>query len=397
MTEFTTRAIHDGQQPDPTTGSVIPPLHLTSTFIQDGIGNLRSGYEYSRSGNPTRTNLQTTLASLEGGAGALAFASGLAAEDTLLRAVLRPGDTIAISGDAYGGTYRLIDQVHANWGISNVVVDPADLDALRASLLESSAKVLWVETPSNPLLRVFDIAAVAEIAHEAGAKLVVDNTFATPYLQQPLALGADIVVHSLTKYLGGHSDVVGGAIIVRDEALVEPLAFLQNAAGGAISPFDAWLVSRGIKTLGARMNVHSDNAEAIVAAIEGHPAVSHVLYPGLAGHPGHEIAARQQRRFGGMISLRLHGGPAAARALSEGTSIFTLAESLGGVESLIEYPSAMTHASVEGTALQVPNDLVRLSVGIEDADDLIADLVDVLDRIAAESGATTREGAEVIV
>lgn len=383
MTEFNTRAIHDGQTPDPTTGAVIPPLYLTSTFKQDGIGGLREGYEYSRSGNPTRTALQDTLASLEGGTHAFAFASGLAAEDTLLRATLVPGEKILVGNDAYGGTYRLINRVHGEWGITNLTVDFTDLDAVRAAVATHAPRVLWVETPSNPLLRIVDIAAVAEIAQASGAFLVVDNTFATPSLQQPLALGADVVVHSLTKYLGGHSDVVGGAVIVRDANLAEHIGFLQNAVGAVAAPFDSWLVSRGLKTLGVRIDRHSDNAEAIVEAIAQHPAVEAVLYPGLPSHPGHEIAARQMRRFGGMVSVLLRGGEAAARQLVETTTLFTLAESLGGVESLIEYPAAMTHASVAGTALEVPANLVRISVGIEDARDLIADLTAALDVLPA--------------
>lgn len=384
MTGFSTRAIHDGNPHDPGTGAVIPPLHLTSTFVQDGVGKLRSEYEYSRSGNPTRTALQQNLASLELGAAAYAFASGLAGEDALIRAHTRPGDTIVIGNDAYGGTYRLIDQVFGQWGINNRAVDFTDLDAVRAAVAETKPKLLWVETPSNPLLRITDIAAVAEIAHDAGALLVVDNTFATPYLQQPIAFGADFVVHSLTKYLGGHSDAVGGAVIVREEALGEPIAFLQNAAGSALSPFDSWLFSRGIKTLAARMRAHSDNAEAVVAAIAEHPAVSRIHYPGLESHPGHELAAKQQRRFGGMVSLQVHGGADAARTLVESTRVFQLAESLGGVESLIELPAVMTHASVSGTDLEVPEDLVRLSVGIEDSADLIADLVQALDQLVRQ-------------
>lgn len=383
MTEFNTRAIHDGQTPDPTTGAVIPPLYLTSTFKQDGIGGLREGYEYSRSGNPTRTALQDTLASLEGGTHAFAFASGLAAEDTLLRATLVPGEKILVGNDAYGGTYRLINRVHGEWGITNLTVDFTDLDAVRAAVATHAPRVLWVEAPSNPLLRIVDIAAVAEIARASGAFLVVDNTFATPSLQQPLALGADVVVHSLTKYLGGHSDVVGGAVIVKDANLAEHIGFLQNAVGAVAAPFDSWLVSRGLKTLGVRIDRHSDNAEAIVEAIAQHPAVEAVLYPGLPTHPGYEIASRQMRRFGGMVSVLLRGGEAAARQLVETTTLFTLAESLGGVESLIEYPAAMTHASVAGTALEVPANLVRISVGIEDARDLIADLTTALDALPA--------------
>ncbi len=378
---FSTRAVHAGQVPDATTGSVTPPLHLTSTFLQDGIGGFRSGYEYARAANPTRDALQTQLAALEGGARAYSFASGLAAEDTLLRALLKPGDHILMGNDVYGGTHRLVNRVFVPWGISLSTAEFGDLDAVRAALRPDATKVLWVETPSNPLMKVTDIAALVELGHEVGATVVVDNTFASPYLQQPLSLGADVVVHSTTKYLGGHSDVLGGAVVTSDEEIAERVGFLQFGVGAVSGPLDAWLTTRGIKTLAVRMERHSDNAEAVVAALEGHPKLDAVYYPGLPTHPGHDIAKRQMRRFGGMISLAVKGGPDAARRLAESTSLFLLAESLGGVESLIGYPSEMTHASVRGTALEVPENVVRLSVGIEDADDLVADLLETLDRL----------------
>lgn len=376
-TGFATLAIHAGQQPDPLTGAVVPPIYQVSTYAQDGVGGLRQGYEYSRSANPTRTALEECLAALESGTRALAFASGLAAEDTLLRTVLRPGSHVVCGNDAYGGSFRLFSRVFANWGVETTAVSLADLDATRRAIRPETA-VIWCETPTNPLLSVADIAALAAIARDAGALLVVDNTFASPYLQQPLLLGTDVVVHSTTKYLGGHSDVIGGALVVRDAELAERLTFHQNAMGAVPSPFDCWLTLRGIKTLAVRMDRHCDNAERIAASLAEHPAVAQVLYPGLAQHPGHEIAAKQMRRFGGMISVRLRGGEAAALAFCENTHLFTLAESLGGVESLIEHPARMTHASVAGSQLAVPNDLVRLSVGIEDAEDLVADLLRVL-------------------
>jgi len=374
MTGFNTRAIHAGQEPDPATGAVIPPLHLTTTYKQDGVGGLRGGYEYSRSANPTRDTLQTALASLEQGTRALSFASGLAAEDVLLRTVCRPGDRIVLGGDAYGGTFRLISKVLDPWGVGYSPVDLNDLDAVRAAVAPETTRVLWCETPSNPLLNVADIAVLAEIAHAAGTLLVVDNTFASPYLQQPLTLGADVVVHSTTKYLGGHSDVVGGALVVSDAELGERLAYLQNAAGAVNSPFDAWLVLRSLKTLGVRMDRHSANAGRIAEWLLAHPAVSAVLYPGLPEHRNHEVAAKQMSGFGGMVSFRLAAGEEAALRVCERTTVFTLAESLGGVESLIEHPHRMTHASAAGSPLEVPADLVRLSVGIEDVDDLLADL-----------------------
>ncbi|MGZ4569835.1 MAG: cystathionine gamma-synthase [Blastococcus sp.] len=373
MTGFNTRAIHAGQEPDPATGAVIVPLHLTTTYKQDGVGGLRGGYEYSRSANPTRTALQEALAALEQGTHGMAFASGLAAEDTLLRTVCEPGTHIVLAGDAYGGTFRLISRVASRWGVEHTPADLADLDAVRAAL-RPSTRVIWCETPTNPLLNIADIAALADVAHEAGALLVVDNTFASPYLQQPLTLGADVVVHSTTKYLGGHSDVVGGALVTADSGLAESLAYHQNAMGAVAGPFDAWLVLRGLKTLGVRMDRHQTNAARIVEFLADSPAVSSVLYPGLPDHPGHDIAAKQMSGYGGMLSFRLAGGEEAALRVCERARLFTLAESLGGVESLIEHPGRMTHASAAGSPLEVPADLVRLSVGIEDVDDLLADL-----------------------
>lgn len=370
---FDTRAIHAGQEPDPQTGAVVVPIYATSTYKQDGVGGLRGGYEYSRTGNPTRAALEESLASLERGAAAYTFGSGLAASDTLVRSVLRPGDHVILPIDAYGGSYRLFARVFGEWGIEVTPVPLSDLDAVRAATTERT-KMIWCETPTNPLLGIADIAALSAIAREVGALLVVDNTFATPYLQQPLTLGADVVVHSMTKYLGGHSDVVGGAVVVADPTLGEKIAFNQNAIGAIIGPFDAWLVLRGIKTLGVRMDRHSDNAAAVVEFLQASPKVTRVWYPGLAEHPGHDIAARQMSQYGGMVSFQVEGGPDAARRVVDATSVFTLGESLGGVESLIEYPAAMTHASVAGSALEVPDDLIRLSVGIESAADLLTDL-----------------------
>ena len=373
MTGFNTRAIHAGQDPDPATGAVIPPLHLTTTYKQDGVGGLRGGYEYSRSGNPTRTALQEALAALEEGSTGLAFASGLAAEDALLRTVCAPGDHVVLPGDAYGGTFRLVSRVYSAWGVEHTPVDLNDLDALRAAI-RPTTRVVWCETPTNPLLNVSDIAALAEVAHEAGALLVVDNTFASPYLQRPLTLGADVVVHSTTKYLGGHSDVVGGALVAADAGLGEQLAYHQNAMGAVAGPMDSWLVLRGLKTLGVRVDRHGENAARIAEFLLGHPAVGDVLYPGLPQHRHHEIAAKQMSGFGGMLSFRLKGGEEAALRVCERAQLFILAESLGGVESLIEHPHRMTHASAAGSPLEVPADLVRLSIGIEDVEDLIADL-----------------------
>jgi cystathionine gamma-synthase len=377
VTGFATRAIHAGQDPDPHTGSVIVPIYATSTFVQDGVGGLREGYEYARTGNPTRTALEICLASLEGGRHGRAFASGMAASDVLLRATCRPGDHIVIPDDAYGGTFRLIDKVFRHWGIEHTAVAQSDLDAVRAAM-RPTTRLVWCETPTNPLLAIADIAALAGIAHEAGARLVVDNTFATPYLQAPLGLGANVVLHSTTKYLGGHSDIIGGALITDDAELDEQVAFLQNGAGAVPGPFDAWLTLRGIKTLAVRMERHCDNAERVVAALQAHPAITDVHYPGLVSHPGHEVAVKQMRRFGGMVSCAVRGGVAAALAVCARTRLFTLAESLGGVESLIEHPGRMTHASTAGTQLEVPPELLRLSVGIEDAEDLIEDLLTAL-------------------
>ncbi len=377
-TGFETLAIHAGQEADARTGSVIVPIHATSTYLQDGVGGLRNGYEYSRTGNPTRTALEGCLAALEGGERALAFASGMAAEDTVLRALTRPGEHVVIPDDAYGGTHRLIDKVAGPWGLDHTAAPVADVAAYRAAVQPGRTKLVWVETPTNPLLGIADIAALAEVAHEAGALLVVDNTFASPYLQQPIRDGADIVVHSTTKYCGGHSDVVGGALIMRTAELAEPLAYAQNAIGAVSGPFDSWLVLRGLKTLAVRMERHSDNAELVVDFLRSRPEVTQVLYPGLPEHQGHEIAARQMRRFGGMVSFRVAGGEDAAVAVVNAARLFTLAESLGGVESLIEHPGRMTHASVAGSVLEVPGDLVRLSVGIETGADLVADLEQAL-------------------
>lgn len=375
---FETRAIHAGYAPDPTTGAVIPPIYATSTYAQDGVGGLRNGYEYSRSANPTRTALESTLAALEGAAHGFAFASGLAAEDTLVRALCRPGDHVVLPNDAYGGTFRLFDKVATSWGLAHSPAPVTDLDAVRAAIRPGETKLVWLETPTNPLLSIGDIEALAAVAHDAGALLVVDNTFASSYLQQPIALGADVVVHSTTKYAGGHSDVVGGALVVDDAELAETIGFHQNAIGAVAGPFDAWLVLRGLKTLALRMERHSDNAERVADFLLRHPAVEQVIYPGLAEHPGHEVASRQMRRYGGMVSFRVKGGEEQALSVCAATSVFTLGESLGGVESLIEHPGRMTHASVAGTDLEVPADLVRLSVGIESAEDLLGDLDEAL-------------------
>jgi cystathionine gamma-synthase len=377
---FETLAIHAGQEPDPVTGAVVPPIYQVSTFKQDGVGGLRGGYEYSRSANPTRTSLEECLAALEGGERALSFASGMAAEDCLLRTILRPGDHVIIPDDAYGGTYRLFARVLTEWGITFTHAPLSDVDTVRSILAERRTRIVWAETPTNPLLNVADIPALAEAAHEAGALLVIDNTFASPYLQRPLVLGADAVVHSATKYLGGHSDVVGGAIVVRDAELAERLAFTQNSTGAVAGPFDAWLTLRGVKTLAVRMERHCANAVRIADMLCGHPGVSRVYYPGLPEHPGHKIAASQMRAFGGMVSFQVAAGARAAAEVCAQTKIFTLGESLGGVESLIELPARMTHQSVIGSALEVPDDLVRLSVGIEDPDDLLDDLRQALAR-----------------
>lgn len=370
---FETLAIHAGQTADPATGAVVTPIYQVSTYKQDGVGGLRGGYEYSRSANPTRTALERNLAALEGGRNAFAFASGMAAEDCLLRTLLVPGDHVVIPNDAYGGTLRLFARVAERWGVGWSVADTADPAAVRGALRDRT-KAVWVETPSNPLLGISDITALAQIAHGAGARLVVDNTFASPYLQQPLGLGADIVVHSTTKYMGGHSDVVGGALVLAETELAAEIAFHQNAMGAVAGPFDSWLVMRGTKTLAVRMERHSANAARVAEMLAAHPEVTQVYYPGLASHPGHETAAKQMRAFGGMVSFRVAGGEEAAVQVCDRTRLFTLGESLGGVESLIEHPARMTHASAAGSALEVPADLVRLSVGIESAEDLLADL-----------------------
>ncbi|ORW51645.1 cystathionine gamma-synthase [Mycobacterium paraense] len=372
-----TKAIHAGYRPDPATGAVNAPIYASSTFAQDGVGGLRGGFEYARTGNPTRAALETSLAAVEEGAFGRAFGSGMAATDCALRAMLRPGDHVVIPNDAYGGTFRLIDKVFTGWNVTYTPVALSDLDAVRAAITPQT-RLVWVETPTNPLLTIVDIAAISEIGRQSSAKVLVDNTFASPALQQPLTLGADVVLHSTTKYIGGHSDVVGGALITNDRELDEAFAFLQNGAGAVPGPFDAYLTMRGLKTLVLRMQRHSENASAVAEFLAGHPSVSAVLYPGLPGHPGHEIAAKQMRGFGGMVSVRMRGGRRAAEQLCARTEVFILAESLGGVESLIELPSAMTHASTAGSQLEVPDDLVRLSVGIEDVADLLADLEQAL-------------------
>nr|WP_188684667.1 cystathionine gamma-synthase [Nesterenkonia cremea] len=373
---FSTHAIHTGQEVDEVYGAVVPPLHLSTTYAPDGIGNLRNGYDYGRAGNPTRTALQEQLAALEDGAHAFSFGSGLAAEDAVIRGLMRPGQRIVMGNDAYGGSYRLISRIHGDWGIANTPLDLSDLDRVAAELDASDATLLWVETPSNPLMAVTDIAALATIAHDNGALLVVDNTFATPYLQRPLELGADVVVHSTTKYIGGHSDVVGGAVVLGEgaEELAEKVAFQQFAVGAVSGPLDAYLTTRGLKTLGVRMDRHCENAQKIAEYFADHSAVEKVLYPGLPDHAGHDLAKRQMSGFGGMVSIQLAGGEPAARKVAEGTQLFILAESLGGIESLMNYPHEMTHASVRGTELAVPENLLRLSVGIEDAEDLIDDV-----------------------
>lgn len=372
-----TRAIHAGYRPDPATGAVNVPIYASSTFAQDSVGGLRGGFEYARTGNPTRAALEASLAAVEEGAFARAFSSGMAATDCALRAMLRPGDHVVIPDDAYGGTFRLIDKVFTRWDVQYTPVRLADLDAVGAAITPRT-RLIWVETPTNPLLSIADITAIAELGTDRSAKVLVDNTFASPALQQPLRLGADVVLHSTTKYIGGHSDVVGGALVTNDEELDEEFAFLQNGAGAVPGPFDAYLTMRGLKTLVLRMQRHSENACAVAEFLADHPSVSSVLYPGLPSHPGHEIAAQQMRGFGGMVSVRMRAGRRAAQDLCAKTRVFILAESLGGVESLIEHPSAMTHASTAGSQLEVPDDLVRLSVGIEDIADLLGDLEQAL-------------------
>ena len=371
-----TKAIHAGFRPDPGTGAVNAPIYASSTFAQDGVGGLRGGFEYARTGNPTRAALEASLAAVEEAAFGRAFSSGMAATDCALRTVLRPGDHVVMPDDAYGGTFRLIDKVFNHWGIAYTAVPLSDLGAVRAAITPQTRLIL-VETPTNPLLSIADIGAIAQLAEE-NVKVLVDNTFASPALQQPLVLGADIVLHSTTKYIGGHSDVVGGALLTNDEELDTAFAFLQNGAGAVPGPFDAYLSMRGLKTLVLRMQRHSENAAAVAEFLDNHPAIDTVLYPGLPSHPGHEVAKRQMSAFGGMVSVRMRGGPQAARDFCSRTGVFILAESLGGVESLIEYPGAMTHASTAGSQLEVPDDLVRLSVGIEDRADLLADLEQAL-------------------
>ena len=373
---FETRAVHVGQAPDPTSGAVVPPISLSTTFAQDGVGN-HKGFEYSRSGNPTRAALETCVASLEGAAHGLAFASGLAAEDNIMR-LLKQGDRVLLGNDAYGGTFRLISKVWSPLGFPWTAVDLTNVDTLAAQWLPDT-RLVWLETPTNPLLTCIDIESIAELAHSRGALVVVDNTFATPYLQQPLRFGADIVVHSATKYLGGHSDVVGGFVALDDDDLADQIRFTQNAAGAVPAPFDCYLLLRGVKTLALRMDRHCANARAIVDLLVGHPAIDRVLYPQLPDHPGHAAAAKQMRDFGGMVSFTMHTEAAALDVVTH-TELFTLAESLGAVESLIEHPGRMTHASAAGSPLQVPDSLVRLSVGIESSADLVADLEQALDR-----------------
>ena len=373
---FETRAIRAGQPHDPYTGAVVTPISLATTFAQEAVGQPRHGYEYGRTGNPTRHAYQVCIASLEGAQQGFAFASGLAASDALLR-VLRPGDSLLLGDDAYGGTFRLIDKVHGNAGVQTAAVDLTAPEKIRDTWTPGT-RMVWLETPTNPLLTIFDIEAICAITHELGGIVVVDNTFATPYLQQPLALGADAVVHSATKYIGGHSDVVGGFVATNDDELADHMVFTQNAVGAVPSPFDCYLALRGIKTLAVRMDRHCSNAEKVVELLADHPAIRSVLYPGLDDHIGHDIARRQMSGFGGMVSFRLNGGREAAERVAAATKVFTLAESLGAVESLIEHPGAMTHASVAGSALEVPDDLVRLSVGLETASDLLDDLAQAL-------------------
>ena len=376
---FDSRVIRAGQPHDQRTGGVVTPISMSTTFAQDSPGSPKNGYEYSRTGNPTRHAYEACVASLEGAQYGFAFASGLSAEDALFRQ-LTPGSQILLGNDAYGGTFRLIDSVHGKKsGLANAAVDLTKPEQIK-EVWTPDSRMVWLETPTNPMLSVFDIQAISDVVHDLGGMVVVDNTFATPYLQQPLALGADVVVHSATKYIGGHSDVVGGFVATNNESLAEDLVYIQNAVGAIPSPFDCYLALRGVKTLPVRMDRHCENAQLIVDVLDEHDAVSQVLYPGLKDHPGHEVAKRQMKNFGGMVSFRVAGGQAAAERLVTQTKVFTLAESLGAVESLIEHPGVMTHLSVAGSALEVPDDLIRISVGIESADDLVADLVQALDQ-----------------
>lgn len=380
---FATAAIHAGQEPDPLTGAVIPPIYQTSTFTQHGVETLKAGYEYSRGANPTRTALEQQLAALEHGDAGFAFASGMAAEDALLRATLRPGDTVIAAAESYGGTHRLLTQIYARWDVNTVFVSPHDTTELERALGATRARIVWLETPTNPLLSIIDIRAWSEISHAHGALVVVDNTFASPALQTPLDLGADAVVHSTTKYIGGHSDVLGGAVITstalwEDQPLTELIRFQQFAGGAVAGPQDCFLTSRGLKTLSVRMRQHSDNAAVLAGWLTEQPQVAEVYYPGLEQHPGHSIAARQMRGYGGMITFRVRGGELAARTVAESTALFGLSVSLGGVESLISHPATMTHGSTAGTAQAPDRDLVRLSVGIEAVEDLMDDLQQTL-------------------
>ena len=382
MSEFETRAIHVAQNPDDRTGGVIPPIHMTTTHKQDGVGNLRNGFEYNRAANPTRSALQEALASLEGGRFAMSFSSGLAAEDAIIRGALKPGDHVILANDMYGGSYRLFAKVYQAWGIDFSIVELNDEVKLEAAFIAGRTKMVWIETPSNPMMTIFDIAKISAIAHKHNAIAVVDNTFATPYLQRPLELGADVVFHSTTKYLGGHSDVLGGAVILNDGELAKKVEFIQFAVGAVSSPFDAWLTHRSIKTLALRMERHCFNAESVANYLVAQTdLISAVYYPGLEDHPGHEIAKKQMHGFGGMLSMKFVGGKAAALKFCESTHLFTLAESLGGVESLINYPAEMTHATANGTPLEVADDIVRLSVGVEHISDILADLSQALDQL----------------
>lgn len=383
---FRTQSVHAGQHPDPLTGAVIQPIYQTSTFAQDGVETLKSGYEYSRGGNPTRTALETQLAALEGGTAAFAFASGIAAEDALLRATLRPGDTIVAAAESYGGTHRLLTQMYDRWGVNTVFVSPQGALELEQALADPTVKIVWLETPTNPLLTLVDIRHWATLAHAHDALLVVDNTFASPALQTPLLLGADAVVHSTTKYIGGHSDVLGGAVVVgdalwEDQPLASLLEFQQFAGGAVAGPQDAFLTSRGLKTLGVRMRQHCENAAVIADWLQSRAVVRQVFYPGLESHPTHNIAQQQMSGYGGIVSFQVHGGEAAARRVAEATNTFLLSVSLGGIESLISHPATMTHGSTKGTPQAPPADVVRLSVGIEDVEDLIDDLEHALAKV----------------
>ncbi|WP_040087611.1 cystathionine gamma-synthase [Corynebacterium humireducens] len=383
LSGFSSRSIHAGYEPDSLYGPINTPIYASTTFAQDGLNELRGGFEYTRCGNPTIDALEKTVAALEGAQYGRAFSSGMAATDVILRILLRPGDHLILGHDAYGGTWRLIDQAFGQWGVEYTVVDTTDVAAVEAAL-RPNTKLIWLETPTNPALSITDIAAIAAIKQQAA--LVVDNTFASPYLQQPLALGADHVLHSATKYLGGHSDVVGGLVVTNCAEFDEQLLWFQGGVGPIPSPFDAYLTARGIKTLAVRMERHCDNAEAIAAHLEASDQVATVLYPGLESHPGHEVAKRQMKRFGGMISVRFRSEEA-ARVFCLNTRLICLAESLGGVESLVEHPATMTHQSATGSQLEVPRDLVRISIGIEDVEDLIADIDVALQAVAAAEAA----------